>query len=143
LIVEGAADAIEFYKRAFGAHDMGRMQMPGSKALMHAAMKFGDSWIFLVDAMEEWGVKGPKGLGGSSVTIHLFVPDVDKAFRRALDAGCTETMAVADMFWGDRYGKVKDPFGHDWSLATHIRDMSPQEMETAMKAAFAAGKPDN
>jgi PhnB protein len=136
LVVEGAADALDFYKRAFGAEELVRMPMPDGQRLMHAAIKIGESMLMLVDAFEEWGVKGPKSLGGSPVTIHLFVPDVDAAFQRAVDAGCTVAMPVADQFWGDRYGKLKDPFGHDWSLATHLRQLSPAEMHAAMKQAF-------
>lgn len=141
LVVEGAADAMDFYKRAFGAQDLGRMQMPDGRRLMHGAMKIGNSMLMLVDAFEEYGGKGPKGLGGSPVTLHLYVPDADKAFQRAVDAGCSVAMPIADMFWGDRYGKVKDPFGHEWSVATHKRDMTPAQMDAGMKAMFAAGKP--
>jgi len=141
LVVEGAADAMEFYKRAFGAEELGRMPMPDGRRLMHGAMQIGDSMLMLVDAFEEFGVKGPKALGGTGVTLHLYVPDADKAFQRAIEAGCIVAMPIADMFWGDRYGKVKDPFGHEWSLATQLRELSPEEMEAAQKAAFAAGKP--
>lgn len=141
LVVEGAADAMDFYKRAFGAVELGRAPMPDSKKLMHGLMKIGDAMLMLVDSFEDWGVKGPKALGGSPVTMHVYVTDADAAFKRALDAGCTMAMPMADMFWGDRYGKVKDPFGHEWSIATKIKDMSPAEMEAAQKAAFAAGKP--
>jgi len=136
LIVEGAADAMDFYKRAFGAEELGRMPMPDGR-LMHGLMKLGDTMVMLVDAFEDYGVKGPKALGGSTVTLHVYVPDADEAFQQALDAGCTVAMPIADMFWGDRYGKVKDPFGHEWSIATKIRDMTPEEMEEAQKAAFA------
>lgn len=142
LVIEGAAEAMEFYKLAFGALELGRAPMPDGKRLMHAAMRVGDSMLFLVDAFEEMGMKGPKALGGTGVTLHLYVTDTDAAFKRAVEAGCAAAMAPADMFWGDRYAKVKDPFGHEWSLATHIRDMTPEEMEAAMNAAFAAGKPD-
>ena len=141
LVVEGAADAMDFYKRAFGAEELGRMPMPDSRRLMHGLMKLGDSMLMLVDAFEEFGAKGPKGLGGSPVTLHFYVEDADEAFQRALDAGCTVAMPLADMFWGDRYGKVRDPFGHEWSIATKIKDLTPEEMEAAQKAAFAQGKP--
>jgi len=141
LVVEGAADAMDFYKRAFGAEDLGRAPMPDGRKLMHGLMKVGDSMLMLVDVFEEMGMKGPKALGGSGVTLHMYVPDADAAFKRALDAGCSVAMPIADMFWGDRYGKIKDPFGHEWSIATKIKDLSPAEMEAAMKAAFAAGKP--
>ena len=141
LVVEGAGNAMDFYKRAFGAEELGRMPMPDGKTLMHGLMKLGDSMLMLVDAFEDYGVKGPKALGGSPVTLHFYVTDADEAFRRAIEAGCTVAMPLADMFWGDRYGKVKDPFGHEWSIATKIKDLSPAEMEAAQKAAFAAGKP--
>ncbi len=141
LVVEGAADAMDFYKRAFGAEDLGRMPMPDGKRLMHGLMKLGDSMLMLVDAFREFGVKGPKELGGSPVTLHVYVSDADKAFQKALDAGCSVAMPMADMFWGDRYGKVKDPFGHEWSIATKIKDLTPAEMEAAQKAAFAAERP--
>ena len=142
LIVEGAADAMDFYKRAFGAQEIGRAPMPDGKKLMHGLMKVGDSMLMLVDAFEEFGARGPKALGGSPVTLHFYTTNADKAFQRALDAGCTVATPLADMFWGDRYGKVKDPFGHEWSIATKIKDMSPEEMEKAQKAAFAAERPN-
>lgn len=141
LIVDGAGAAMDFYKTAFGALELGRMPMPDGKRLMHAVMSFGNSMLFLVDAFEEMGMKGPKALGGSGVALHLYVADVDAAFKRAVSAGCTASMPPADMFWGDRYAKVKDPFGHEWSMATHVRDMTPEEMAAAQEAAFAAGKP--
>jgi PhnB protein len=142
LVVEGAADAMDFYKRAFGAEEIGRAPMPDGKKLMHGLMKVGDAMLMLVDAFPEFGAKGPKELGGSPVTLHVYVKDADEAFQRAVDAGCTVAMPMADMFWGDRYGKVKDPFGHEWSIATKIKNLSPEEMEEAQKAAFAAERPN-
>ncbi len=141
LVVEGAADAMDFYKRAFGAEELGRAPMPDGRKLMHGLMRLGDSMLMLVDAFEEFGARGPKAFGGSPVTLHVYVEDADAAFQRALDAGCTVAMPLADMFWGDRYGKVRDPFGHEWSIATKIKDLTPEEMEAAQKAAFAGGKP--
>lgn len=141
LVIEGAADAMDFYKRAFGAEELGRAPMPDGKKLMHGLMKFGDSMLMLVDAFEEFGAKGPKAFGGSPVTLHVYVEDADAAFQRALDAGCTVAMPLADMFWGDRYGKVRDPFGHEWSIATKIKDLTPEEMEAAQRAALAQGEP--
>ncbi|MRX08331.1 VOC family protein [Pseudoduganella sp. FT25W] len=132
LVCEGAADAIEFYKKAFNAEEM--MRMPGEDGrIMHAALKIGDSTLMLADAFPEYGGKGPKALNGSPVTLHMYSPDVDAAFKQAVDAGATVRMPVADMFWGDRYGQVTDPFGHHWSIATHIKDMTPEEMMAAMK----------
>ena len=135
LTCAGAADAIEFYKKAFGAIEMARMPGPGGK-LMHAMVKIGDSPVMLVDEFPEWGGTGPKTLKGTPVTIHLQVPDADSVFKSAVDAGATVKMPIADMFWGDRYGVVIDPFGHSWSIATHIKDMTPEEMTQAGKAAM-------
>jgi uncharacterized glyoxalase superfamily protein PhnB len=133
LVCEGAADAIEFYKKAFDAVEIMRLPGEGGR-VMHAELKIGDSTIMLADDFPDYdGGKGPKALNGSPVTLHLYSPDVDAAFRQAVDAGATVRMEVADMFWGDRYGQVTDPFGHHWSIATHLRDVSPEEMEAAMK----------
>ena len=132
LICAGAADAILFYKKAFNAVEMVRLPGPQGK-LMHACIRIGDSQVMLVDEMPEWGAFGPKSLKGSPVTIHLQVEDVDAVVARAVGAGAKITMPVDDMFWGDRYGKLEDPFGHHWSVATHIRDVSPEEMQQAMQ----------
>jgi uncharacterized glyoxalase superfamily protein PhnB len=132
LVCAGAANAIEFYKKAFGAVEKGRMPAPDGR-LMHAAIGIGDSTVMLVDEMPEWGALGPKALKGSPVTIHLYVDDVDAFVARAVKAGAKVTMPVDDMFWGDRYGKIEDPFGHHWSVATHLRDVSPDEMQKAMR----------
>jgi PhnB protein len=135
LVCAGAADAIEFYKVAFGAIEMMRLPGPHGK-LIHASLRIGDSAVMLVDENPEWGIVGPKSLKGSPVTIHLYVEDVDATFDRAVAAGAKVTMPVEDMFWGDRYGKLEDPFGHHWSLATHIRDMTPDEIQQATKKMF-------
>jgi uncharacterized glyoxalase superfamily protein PhnB len=132
LICAGAANAIEFYKNAFGAVEVARLPGPQGR-LMHAMIRIGDSSVMLVDEMPEWGALGPKALKGWPVTIHLYVPDVDAVVGRAVKAGAKVTMPVEDQFWGDRYGKLEDPFGHHWSVATHIRDVSPQEMQQAMQ----------
>jgi len=137
MVVEGCADAIEFYQEAFGAEELGRMAMPDGKRLMHAMIKIGDSPIMMVDAMEEFGAKGPKGLGGTPVSLNLYSEDAKAAFARAEAAGCTVTMPLAEMFWGDLYGKLEDPFGHSWAICQHVRDVTPDEMEHAAKAAFA------
>jgi len=131
LICAGAAAAIDFYKAAFGAVEKGRIPGPGG-TLMHAAVRIGDSTLMLVDEAPDWGLRGPKTLKGSPVTIHLYVEDVDATVARAVAAGAKVTMPVADMFWGDRYGQLEDPFGHRWSVATHARDMTPEEMHKAM-----------
>jgi PhnB protein len=135
LVCAGAAEAIEFYKKAFGAEEMMRMPGPDGK-LMHACVRIAGSPVFLVDEMPAYGSLGPKALKGSPVVIHLFVPDADAFAARAAAAGAKITMPVADMFWGDRYGQLEDPFGHRWSVATHVRDMTAEEMQAAMKQAF-------
>jgi PhnB protein len=132
LVCAGAADAIEFYKKAFGAVEEGRMAAPDGK-LMHAMVRIGDSPLMLVDESPQWGMLGAKALKGSPVTIHLYVDDVDATVERAVAAGAKVTMPVAEQFWGDRYGTLEDPFGHHWSVATHVRDVSPEEMRDAMK----------
>ena len=132
LVCAGAADAIEFYKKAFNAVEGGRLPGPNGK-IMHAQIRIGDSAVMLVDEFADWGCFGPKALKGSPVTIHLYVENVDAAFERAVAAGAKAKMPVADMFWGDRYGIVEDPFGHNWSIATHMRDVSPEEMQKAMQ----------
>src|SRR5215470_17353826 len=125
LTVKGGAKAIDFYKKAFGAEEIMRMDGPNG-AIMHAEIKIGDSIIMLGDEYPDFGHKAPLPNHCSS-SLHLYVPDVDKAFKRAVDAGCTVKMPVMDMFWGDRYGKVTDPFGHVWGIATHKEDVSPEE----------------
>jgi len=132
LTCAGASDAIDFYQRAFAAVEVARMPGPGGK-LMHAMIRIGDSAVMLVDEFPDYGSFGPKSLKGSPVTIHLYVEDVDAFVRRAVDAGAKITMPIADMFWGDRYCRLEDPFGHQWSVATHIRDMTLEEMQEAMR----------
>ena len=138
LVCAGAADAIAFYKAAFGAVELSRLPAPGGK-LMHGAVRIGDSVLMLVDEMPEWGALGPKALKGSPVTIHLYVADVDAAVAKAVAAGAKVTMPIADMFWGDRYGQLEDPFGHRWSVATHTRDLSPDEIAQAMAKMGSGG----
>ena len=132
LVCAGAVDAIEFYKKAFNATETGRLAGPQGK-LMHAMMRIGDSALMLADEFPDWGSFGPKSLKGSPVTIHLYVEDVDAFVKRAVAAGAKLTMPLEDMFWGDRYCKLEDPFGHHWSVATHLRDVSPDEMRQAME----------
>ena len=134
LVCDGAAAAIEFYKRAFNAVEAARMQTPDGK-IMHAMVRIGDSNVMLVDEFPDYGSVGPKKLNGSPVTLHLYVPNVDQVFSQAVAAGATVKMPVEDQFWGDRYGQVVDPFGHHWSLATHVKDMTPEEMKQAMASA--------
>jgi PhnB protein len=136
LICTNASGAIEFYKKALGAQELNRTPAPGGK-IIHATLQIGDSKMFLCDAFPEFGsCTLPPGTR-SPVTIHLQVPNVDEVFQRAVAAGAKVTMPVMDMFWGDRYGKFEDGFGHEWSVATHIKDVTPAEMEEAMKAMFS------
>jgi len=132
LVCAGAADAIEFYKKAFNAVEEGCLPGPQGR-IMHAMVRIEGSAVMLVDEMPEWGAFGPKSLKGSPVTIHLYVENVDAFVKRAVDAGAKVTMPLDDMFWGDRYCKLEDPFGHHWSVATHIRDVTPEEMMQAMQ----------
>ncbi len=136
LIVKGAAKAIEFYKKAFGATELLRIPGPGG-SLCHAEVQIGNSQVFLCEEYPDMGAVSPLALKGSPVTIHLYVEDVDSFYKKAVAAGAEVTMPVTDMFWGDRYGKLKDPFGHSWSVATHKEDVPPQEMEKRMAEAFA------
>src|SRR5215510_1791555 len=132
LVCHGAADAIEFYKKAFNAVELGKVPGPEGK-LLHAVIRIGDSAVMLVDEFPDHNALGPKSLKGSPVTIHLYVQDVDAVFNQAVAAGAKSTMPVTDMFWGDRYGLLEDPFGHHWSVATHIRDVRPEELREASK----------
>lgn len=136
LIIEGAADAIEFYKKAFGATELFRFPTPDGK-IGHAEIKIGDSPIMLADAYPDMGYNGPKSLGGSPVSLMIYVEDVDTVFNRAVDAGATVKEALSDKFYGDRLGSLIDPFGHVWHVSTHKEDVSLEEMEKRAKAASA------
>jgi PhnB protein len=164
LVCDPCADAIEFYKQAFGAEEVHRMPAPDGRRIMHAAIRIGGRFVFLVDDFQEFDFVGcstgrsagsaplghhqfgggkassPEALNGTPVTIHQYVEDCDAAIKRAEDAGATVLMPAQDMFWGDRYGVVTDPFGHHWSFATHLKDLTPAEIESAMKEAFAQGR---
>jgi PhnB protein len=135
LVCAGADRAIEFYKKAFGATETTRLLGPGGK-VMHAQIRVAGSPVMLADEFPDFGSVGPKALKGSPVTIHLYVDDVDAFVARAVQAGATVRMPVSDAFWGDRYGQIDDPFGHRWSVATHQRDMTQAEMQTAMEQAM-------
>ena len=141
LVVHNAAQAIDFYKRAFDAKEKFRMEGPPGK-IGHAELQIGNSIIMLADEMPQMDSKSPQSLGGTSGGIFLYVEDVDTAFNKAVSAGAKVTMPVADMFWGDRYGKLMDPFGHSWSMATHKEEVTPQEMQKRMQAAMAARQSD-
>lgn len=136
LMCAGAADAIEFYKKAFGAIEVGRMPSPDGR-IMHASLRIGDSPLMLADECPEYGSLGPLALKGTPVTVHLYVRDVDAMFAQAVAAGAKPIMPPAEMFWGDRYGQVVDPFGHRWSIATHTRDLTPEQMQKEFEAMMA------
>lgn len=127
LVIADAAKAIDFYKKAFGAEEMGRMPGPDGR-IMHAQITIGGSPLMLNDEIPEMGARGPKSLGGTPVTIHLYVTDADKVYNQAVAAGAKPIMPLADQFWGDRYGIVEDPFGHRWSIATHVEDLTHDEI---------------
>jgi uncharacterized glyoxalase superfamily protein PhnB len=130
LVCDDAAAAIEFYKRAFGAQELTRLPDQNGK-MMHASVSINGAPVMLMDEMEEWGTKGPKTLGGSPVTLNLGVDDADAWAERAVAAGATLVMPVAEQFWGDRYGVVEDPFGHSWALITPVRQMTEEEIRRA------------
>jgi uncharacterized glyoxalase superfamily protein PhnB len=132
MTVRDAARAIEFYKQAFGAEEKGVMKGPDGK-IGHAELRIGDSIIMLGDEFPEFGSLSPQSTGGVGMGLHIYIEDVDSAFDRAVKAGATVEMPVADMFWGDRYGKLVDPFGHKWSIGTHKRDVTMEEMDEAQK----------
>jgi len=136
LTVRNAARAIEFYKQAFGAEERGVMKDPDGK-VMHAELKIGDSIIMLSDEFPDYGALSPESIGGSGMGLHIYLDGVDAAFDRAVKAGAHVEMPVMDQFWGDRYGKLTDPFGHKWSIGTHIKDMSMDEMKRGMDEAMA------
>lgn len=138
LVIKGAAAAIEFYKRAFGAEELYRLRAPGAngtETVGHAALQLGDSKLFLADECPQYNSLGPQG--ASPVGLHLYVEDADAVFDRAVKAGAKVAMPLTNMFWGDRFGKLIDPFGHHWSVATHIEDVNPAQMEERMAAACA------
>jgi PhnB protein len=136
LAVEDAAQAIDYYVKAFGAKEVVRMDAPGGK-IGHAELEVGDSRIMLSDPFPQASTRPPKELGGTSASVFMYVEDVDAVVKRAVDAGATVTMEVADQFWGDRFGTITDPFGHVWSIATHVEDVPPEEMTERAKAAMA------
>jgi PhnB protein len=138
LIIKGAADAIEFYKTSFGATELFRMPAPGGK-VGHAEIKIGDSPIMLADESPEMGHTSPTTLGGTPVTIMIYVEDVDAIFKQAIAAGGEEQKPVQDQFYGDRSGTLKDPFGHVWHVATHTEEVSPEEMEKRIAASAHGG----
>jgi len=133
LVVKDGSRAIDFYKKAFGAEEILRMPGPGGKGVMHAELQFGDSRLFLSDEMPGMNT-APETLKGTTQTVYMYVQDVDALFNRAVTAGAKVVFPLADMFWGDRFGKVADPFGHEWALASHKEEVPPQEMAERSKA---------
>jgi uncharacterized glyoxalase superfamily protein PhnB len=139
LVVRGAARAIEFYRKAFGAVEKSRHEMPDG-SIMHAAIKIGEGTVFLADENKDWGSVSPQSLNGSPVSLMLYVPDVDAVVKRAVEAGAEIKMPVGDQFWGDRYGMLTDPFGHVWEVATHKEDVAPEELRRRGQEAMSAMK---
>jgi PhnB protein len=137
LAVDDAAEAIEFYKRAFGAKENVRMPAPDGR-IGHAELEIGDSRIMLSDPFPQSSTRPPQELGGASASVFMYVEDVDAVVQKAADEGATVTMEVADQFWGDRFGTITDPFGHVWAIATHVEDLTPEEIAERGKAAMAA-----
>jgi PhnB protein len=137
LAVENAAEAIEFYKRAFGARESLRMLGPDG-SIGHAELEIGDSKLMLSDPFPQSTVRPPGEIGGTTASVFMYVEDVDALVKQAVDAGATVTMEVADQFWGDRFGTVSDPFGHVWSIATHVEDLTPEQIAERGEAAMAA-----
>jgi PhnB protein len=137
LTLKNTAAALDFYKKAFGAEELYRMPGPDGQSIMHAEMKIGDSMVMLGEECPDMGVVSPLALNNSPVTVHLYVENADAVFQRAVSAGAETMMPPTDMFWGDRFAKVKDPFGHRWSIATPIEDVPPDQMMERMKKAFA------
>ena len=136
LIVKSAKAALGFYEKAFGGTGIECISAPDG-SVMHGEIKIGDSTVMVSQENLEWGMKSPQTLGGSPASIHMYVDDCDAAFNNAIDAGCTQVSPVTDMFWGDRYGKVEDPFGFQWGIATHNEDVSSEEMQKRSEAWFS------
>lgn len=145
IVVRGANEAIEFYKRAFGAEELDRMLGPDGK-VVHAEIRIGDSIVMLGEESQQWGTLSPQSTNGISSSLHIYVADADAAFERALRAGASVKYPLEDAFWGDRYGKVTDPFGHEWGIATRVRELTPEQMRDAaaewMAKAAAAQVPE-
>lgn len=136
IVVRNAAQAIEFYKRALGAEEVTRMEGPNG-SIMHAEIRIGDSIVMLGEESEQWGTRSPLSTNGNPSSLHIYVADADAAFERAIEAGATVRYPLEDTFWGDRYGKVRDPFGHEWGIATHVKDLSEAEVMQAAQEWMA------
>ncbi len=138
LCCQNALEAVDFYHKAFGAESLGVHQMPDGR-VMHATLQINGVTFFVVDEFPEQGGKSPKSLGGTPVMLYLHVPDCDTVFQRAVDAGCEVLMPLEDQFWGDRYGLVSDPYGHQWEIATTMREVSPEELDRALAEMSSGG----
>lgn len=134
IVVDGAAAAIEFYKQAFGAQEIDRAPAPDGTKIFHATLQIGTSRFMLNDQFPDMGCLGPAAIGGSPTSMHLYVDDADAVFEQAIAAGATVTMPIDDVFWGDRYGRLKDPFGHEWAIATRKRNLTLDEMMQGMES---------
>lgn len=139
IACRNASEAVTFYQTAFGAEPLSVMHTPDGR-VMHAALRFGESTLYLVDEFPEHGGQSPQSLNGSPVTLHLQVADCDAVWARAVDAGCTVAMPLQEMFWGDRWGLLTDPYGHHWSVATTVKQLSPEEMQKAMQESAGCGE---
>ena len=137
LIVPNAVEALEFYEKAFGAETVCRMAGPDGKSTMHAECRIGNSTVMLSEENPEWGTRSALTIGGSPISMHLYVENADSFMDRAVAAGCEVVMPLMNAFWGDRYGKLKDPFGIEWGIATHVEDLSPEEMDRRAQEFFA------
>lgn len=137
LVINNANEAIEFYKKAFDAKEIYRFPTPDGK-ILHAMIQIGNSFVMMSDEFPTIGLKSPSSIGGTAVTLHLYVEDADKIFKQAIDSGAVVTMPIMDAFWGDRYGMVIDPYGHSWAIATHKIDMTPEGMRKAGEEYFAS-----
>lgn len=136
IIVPAAGEATEFYKQAFGAQEIERHMMPDGKAVMHASLRIGNSMLLLAREFPPTSLS-PKSLGGTSFSLHIYVENVDSMFDSAVKAGCTVRMPLSDQYWGDRYGELEDPFGHQWSIGMHTQDLTPDQIIAKAKEAFA------
>lgn len=137
VIVQNSDKAMEFYKKAFGAETVARMTGPDGKSVMHAELKIGNSMLLLTDENPQWGSRSAASIGGSPISLHIYCDNADALFNRAVAAGCTPTMPIMDAFWGDRYGKLKDPFGIEWGIATHKEDLTEAEIGKRAAAFFS------
>lgn len=136
LIVKDAEKAIEFYKKAFGAQELYRFPSPDGKTIMHAELNIGNSRMMLSEEAPQMNCRSPQSLGGTGIYLYVYVEDADATFNKAVAAGATPTMSMSDMFWGDRFGQIQDPFGHVWGIATHKKDMSEEEINKAGQEFF-------